>query len=43
MARSDHSPPAEGAQLAAALVDAHMLALYSEKAWRSAALSLVSS
>lgn len=33
----------EGAQLAAALVDAHMLALYSEKAWRSAALSLVPS
>ncbi len=33
----------EGARLAAALVDAQMRALYAEKAWRSAALSLVSS
>ncbi len=33
----------EGAQLAAALIDSQMRALYTEKAWRSAALSLVSS
>lgn len=31
-----------GAQLAAALVEAHFLDLYTDRQWRSAALSLVS-